>query len=550
VPQFIARRAGRQMKSHHEEIRREVEQRRFEVNTNLLRIYNYYRVFVGLALLAVFMTSLMGSRLGGLSPTAFLWSTLAYIAINLATAVAVQFLPRRFIQGQTTGAVLVVFDILALTWLTYLSGGVASGLGLLILVSVSTGSIIVTSRATAVLAATASIAVLYEEFYLSLTAPALHDDYFQAGVLGVFYFAFSLSIHHLARRIREDDLRAMTQAAELADLERLNRQIVQSMRTGIIVVDSNNRARMMNQSATALLGLAGDEELTRLPEPLEERLEDWRADSRLRAPPFQVEADTPEVRANFSAVRAGGDVTIFLEDTSELQQQAQQLKLAGLGRLSANIAHEIRNPLGAISHAAQLLRESQNLDEGETRLTQIIHNHCQRMNGVIENVLEMSRRSPSAPVRLRLKDLIEEFADSFREAVNDAIIDIDVMPEDTEIRVDRSQMSQVLTNLAGNGIRYSYEATGKPFVRLEGGIDPRTDRPYLNVIDRGPGVPNDQVANLFEAFHTTERAGTGLGLYISKELCETNQARLSYSRHADGGSCFRIAFAHPDRITA
>jgi two-component system sensor histidine kinase PilS (NtrC family) len=538
------------MKSHHEEIRREVEQRRFEVNTNLLRIYNYYRVFVGLALLAVFMTSLMGSRLGGLNPTAFLWSTLAYIAINLATAVAVQFLPRRFIQGQTTGAVLVVFDILALTWLTYLSGGVASGLGLLILVSVSTGSIIVTSRATAVLAATASIAVLYEEFYLSLTAPALHDDYFQAGVLGVFYFAFSLSIHHLARRIREDDLRAMTQAAELADLERLNRQIVQSMRTGIIVVDSENRARMMNQSAKALLGLAGDEELTRLPEPLEERLEDWREDSRLRAPPFQVETDTPEVRANFSAVRAGGDVTIFLEDTSELQQQAQQLKLAGLGRLSANIAHEIRNPLGAISHAAQLLRESQNLDEGETRLTQIIHNHCQRMNGVIENVLEMSRRSPSAPVRLRLKDLLEEFADSFREAVNDAIIDIDVMPEDTEIRVDRSQMSQVLTNLAGNGIRYSYEATGKPFVRLEGGIDPRTDRPYLNVIDRGPGVPNDQVANLFEAFHTTERAGTGLGLYISKELCETNQARLSYSRHADGGSCFRIAFAHPDRITA
>jgi two-component system sensor histidine kinase PilS (NtrC family) len=538
------------MTGQHDDIRREVEQRRFEVNANLLRIYNYYRVFVGLALLAIFMTSLMGSRLGGLNPTAFLWSILAYIAINLTAAVAVQFLPRRILQGQTISAALVVFDILALAWLTYLSGGVASGLGLLILVSVSTGSIMVTSRATALLAATASIAVLYEEFYLSLTTPALHDDYFQAGVLGVFYFAFALSIHHLARRIREDDIRAMTQAAELADLERLNRQIVQSMRTGIIVVDAENRVRMMNQSATALLGLAGDEALARLPEPLEERLEDWRENSRLRTPPFQVERDTPEVRANFSAVRAGGDVTIFLEDTSELQQQAQQLKLAGLGRLSANIAHEIRNPLGAISHAAQLLRESQNLDEGETRLTQIIHNHCQRMNGVIENVLEMSRRSPSAPVRLRLQDLLEEFADSFREAVNDAIIDIDVVPEDTEIRVDRSQMSQVLTNLAGNGIRYSYEATGKPFVRLEGGIDPRTDRPYLNVIDRGPGVPDDQVANLFEAFHTTERAGTGLGLYISKELCETNQARLSYSRHADGGSCFRIAFAHPDRITA
>ncbi|MDH3642010.1 MAG: HAMP domain-containing histidine kinase [Gammaproteobacteria bacterium] len=541
------------MISHHDEIIREIEQRRFDLGLGLLKVYNYYRVLVGLALLTVFSQELMGSRLGNLEPNLFLWVTLGYTMVNLGTALLVQVVPQRYFQDQYIGFSLVAYDIFALTWMAYLSGGVASGLGLLILVSVATGAIIVTGRATTLLAALASIAVLYEEFYLSLSAPLLHDDYFQAGVLGIFYFAFSISIHNLSKRIRENDIRALTQAAELTDLERVNRQIIQRMRTGIILVDRDNSVRMANQSARALVGQVDGTELTTLPLRLLERLQAWREDTNLRTAPFQVQPDTPEVRVNFSAVRAQGargDVTIFLEDTGEVQQQAQQLKLAALGRLSANIAHEIRNPLGAISHAAQLLSESHNLDKGDTRLTHIIHSHCQRMNGVIENVLEMSRRQLPSPVRLCVKEYLNEFAEAFKESVNEAVIDIEVAPSDTEIRVDKSQLGQVLTNLVGNGIRYSAEHADEPSVRLEGGIDPRTDRPYLNVIDRGPGVPDDQVANLFEPFFTTESAGTGLGLYISRELCEANQARLSYHRQPEGGSCFRITFAHPNRITA
>ncbi|MFK7916409.1 MAG: ATP-binding protein, partial [Pseudomonadales bacterium] len=131
----------------------------------------------------------------------------------------------------------------------------------------------------------------------------------------------------------------------------------------------------------------------------------------------------------------------------------------------------------------------------------------------------------------------------------EAIIDVAVNPPESEVRVDESQLQQVLTNLVGNGVRYSEGETGRSYVALQGGIDERTDRPYLNIIDEGPGVPDDQSDNLFEPFFTTENKGTGLGLYISKELCEANQARLSYERTAEGGSCFRINFAHPDRIT-
>jgi two-component system sensor histidine kinase PilS (NtrC family) len=541
------------MISHHDEIMREIEQRRFDLGLGLLKVYNYYRILVGLALLTVFSQQLMDSRLGNLEPGLFRWVALGYTTVNLGTALLVHVIPQRFFQGQTVGFSLVAYDIFALTWLTFLSGGVTSGLGLLILVSVTTGAIIVTGRATTLLAALASIALLYEEFYLSLSVPELHDDYFQAGVLGIFYFAFSISVHNLSKRIRENDIRALTQAAELTDLERMNRQIIQRMRTGIVLVDRDGNVRMANQSARSLVGQVESDEFDTLPPRLLERLNAWREDTNLRTPPFQVQSDTPEVRVNFSAVRAQGargDVTIFLEDTGEIQQQAQQLKLASLGRLSANIAHEIRNPLGAISHAAQLLSESHNLDKGDTRLTQIIHNHCQRMNGVIENVLEMSRRNPPSPVRLCVREYLNEFADGFNDAVTEAIIDIEVAPSDTEIRMDKSQLGQVLTNLVGNGIRYSAEQTDEPFVRLEGGVDSRTDRPYLNVIDHGPGVPEAQLANLFEPFYTTERTGTGLGLYISRELCEANQARLSYHRHDEGGGCFRITFAHPDRITA
>src|SRR5690606_32083092 len=170
----------------------------------------------------------------------------------------------------------------------------------------------------------ASMAVLYQEFYLSLTAPAFHDDYFQAGVLGALCFAAVIALQYLSQRVRDNDIRALTQAAELADLERVNRQIIQRMRTGIVVVDAADRVRMANRSARALLGVPPNEELIELPAVLRELLGEWRRDTERRARPFQVGLDTPEVRANFSAVRSddpGADVTIFLEDTSEIQQQ-------------------------------------------------------------------------------------------------------------------------------------------------------------------------------------------------------------------------------------
>ncbi|MGI9327190.1 MAG: two-component system sensor histidine kinase NtrB [Pseudomonadales bacterium] len=536
---------------HRAEFTDELRRRRAELTAGLLRIYGYYRVFVGLTLLLLVAQRFFSTRLGSLEPEYFLWGTWIYTGINLISVVLVQAIPRRVLERELPNFLLVALDILALVFLMYCSGGVASGMAGLILVAVAFGAIIVTGRRSTLLAAVAAIAVLYEEFYLSLSGGS--HDYFQAGVMGILYFVSSLTIQGFSKRLRDNDMRALTQAAELSDLERINRQIVQRMRTGIILVGAENEVRMTNQSALGLLALSDQEELQELPPAIIERLQQWRADTSFRPPPFQSRFDTPEIRINFFPVRtddADGDVTIFIEDTGEIQQQAQQLKLVSLARLSGSIAHEIRNPLSAVDHAAQLLRESTNLDKGDRRLTEIIHSHAQRMNGVVQNVLEMSRRKPPLPTRLELGALLEDFVTTFKESGNpDAIIEVDVSPPEAQVRIDESQMLQVLTNLVGNGIRYSEQESGRPYVALVGGIDERTERPYLNIIDEGPGVPEDQVDNLFEPFFTTENKGTGLGLYISRELCEANQARLSYERSASGGSCFRLNFAHPDRIS-
>ena len=303
------------MTTYRAEILDEVERRRLDLSIGLLRVYNYYRVLVGLGLVAAAAQTLIGSRFGQLDLDAFYLVASLYTLINLLSALALQFLPPRFFRSDLPALGLVLFDILMLTLLTFFSGGVSSGIGVLVLVSVAIGSILVTGRSVHLLPAFATIAVLYVEFYISLSYPDLHDDYFQAGILGALYFTAALSIQRISQRVRNNDLRALTQAAELADLERVNRQIVQRMRTGIVLVDHENQIRMANQSAMALMGQMQEEEgATHLPDALLAHLVDWRKDTQLRISPFHIRRDTPEVRVAFSAVRRdepAGDVTIF-----------------------------------------------------------------------------------------------------------------------------------------------------------------------------------------------------------------------------------------------
>jgi len=243
---------------------------------------------------------------------------------------------------------------------------------------------------------------------------------------------------------------------------------------------------------------------------------------------------------------------ILLDDQARLSQQAQQLKLASLGRLTASIAHEIRNPLGALSHAAQLLGETPGLGRAEERLVEIIGTHTRRMNEIVESVLQLSRRDAGHPETLRLRPWLEEFINEFTE-LNDLDaeqVSLAISPPTTEILADEVQLRQILNNICENSLRYGQPATGRYHLSLQGGLSREIRGPFVDIVDEGPGILPDLVSQLFEPFFTTDRSGgTGLGLYIARELAENNRARIEYIPVPTGGSCFRIVFADPRQQT-
>jgi two-component system sensor histidine kinase PilS (NtrC family) len=318
-------------------------------------------------------------------------------------------------------------------------------------------------------------------------------------------------------------------------------------------LDKNNQITMFNNAAAKLLSLGGNTSprLSGSPE-LQEKVELWQRTNKNPSPILQADSDTnDEVKVNFAKLDQdqNSHTLIFLEDNRAITQQAQQLKLASLGRLTASIAHEIRNPLAAISHASQLLSEDNNLPAGDKRLVEIIGSHTKRVNQIIENILQLSRRRISNPQTILLDEWLPKFISDYsasKSPTEKPFIDC-IAADPIQAKFDIGQLQQVLTNLCDNGLRYSHPPEDCPHLVLEAGIDLNTQQPYIKIIDFGDGITKENLAHLFEPFFTTENTGSGLGLYICKELCESNQALISYEHTHEGLSCFHIHLAHPDK---
>ena len=531
-------------------------------NSRILQIYNVYRVTLAIILLLSVLTGPNTTALGNHNPPLFLYTTLAYLGFSLLVLFILR--PKQTERArQRMLSTLFIIDILSVALLTYSSRGVLSGLGLLHLVTIAAGSILIVGRMSTFLAAIASIAIIYSEIYLSFTRNVLANQYVQSGLLGALLFATSLYLQALAERMRRSTLLAAQQASDILSLEQLNQLIIQRMRTGILVLGQQGNVITTNAAANQLLalqatddsenfGIAPNASPLPVPQILLDNLNHWKTNKTKRPPTFTVHSSGPQLQASFTYLTPHQDssVLVFLEDSSQIIQRVRKMKLASLGRLTASIAHEIRNPLGAISHATQLLAEDPQLSAADRRLLEIIMNHSARVNHIIDDVLHMSRHKQVSTQRINLHDWLTRFIESYREAHQiEGNIEIDIIPRSTEVRVITSQLEQIISNLMENGLRYSEKKTGQRSLQLKGGINDKDNNniPVLHIIDDGAGIDEKTEENLFEPFHTTEATGTGLGLYISKELCEANQAQLSYRRTKQGKSCFSIHFAHPDR---
>ena len=511
-----------------------------------LRLFGLYRLTLAGLFSALLFTGLGPEVIGRAAPAVYAATVLAYLAFAVAAGFAIRL---RWPDYDTQVLVQVLVDIVALTFLIYASGGIRSGFGMLLVVAIAGGGILTVGRTAVLFAALATIAVLIQEILAWLHFQ--QTAYTQAGMLGATLFATAYLAHFLAVRIRESERLAQQRGLDLANLSLLNQHIIQRMQSGILAVDAGDRVRLVNESARRLLNApeaAMGIPLGRLSPELARQVAEWRDGRQPASILVRPERGEVDLITSFAALESSqrGSLLVFLEDSSAVTQRAQQLKLASLGRLTASIAHEIRNPLGAIGHAAQLLAESEDLGEGDRRLTRIIREHTQRVNDIIENVGQLSRRRPVAPVELDLARWVPGFLEEFAQerGLAQGAVDSAVAEGPVAVRMDPTQLRQVVTNLCENGLRYSREA---PLLRLEAGVNAQTERPFLDVYDSGPGVDPEAAESLFEPFFTTEGSGTGLGLYIARELCELNQASLSHLGNTEKGHGFRISFSHPQR---
>ena len=372
---------------------------------NVSVVYNIYRVVLPLVLLATYVANPETAPLGALDPELFVQVSATYAIFGIVVAF---FTPsgRGIVKVSQFLTGTLIVDILATTLLIYSCGGISSGLGLLLIVTIASGSILIRGRISTFLAAVAALAIIFSELYLTLTLEDPPNQIIQTGIFGIVLFATALYIQTLTQRIYNDALLADKQAADIIELEKLNNAIIQRMRTGVVVASPDLRIISMNRAARPTLGPILDKAKTTddyefiLPSALKEQLSLWKINRKRQPQPILIPNTSKQVQLSFALLNpdsdpdSESDVLIFVEDNRQIVQRVRQMKLASLGRLTAGIAHEVRNPLGAISHASQLLRESNTVAEDDMRMIEIILDHCNRVNMIIEDVLDASRLYP------------------------------------------------------------------------------------------------------------------------------------------------------------
>lgn len=526
-----------------------------EQNWKLLSLYNYYRLIISISAAVLALGGAALPPFGLSSPRLFLIASVTYATVSF---VSLETIRRQRPEFETQATFQIFADITLITFLMHASGGLSSGLGLLLLVAVAGSSLMLGKKMTVLYAALATIAALVEHSWDWWTGGQIDvsqvvQGYPQVGMLGIGLFATATLGYTLATRLRATEALAERRGVDLANLSQLNALIIQRMHSGVLICDRGGRIRMMNQTAATFLGLSGDSMktgLARASAELANHLTQSLANPtrRTRSPVKTRRGYT--VIPRFIVLGEPPNHTgtlIFLEDAAVLKQQAQQLKMAALARLTASIAHEIRNPLGAIANAAQLLGEGAPKDREDNRLVRIIGDQTRRMNVIVENITQLSRRDQVNPVMLPLQPWLEEFMQHFAQTLKIPREAFAVYgAEDLQVCIDPDQFYQVVGNLSQNALRHSPPFSGNLLVKFQGGTN-SNGQPFLDVIDWGRGVPEKIRDQIFEPFFTTTPKGTGLGLYIARELCEGNGATLDYYPGAGGvGSRFHVTFARAE----
>ena len=517
-----------------------------------LHFLNLYRLLVSGIFVSLIFSNIQIKPFGDTNPELFQIVSFAYFIASILSGITIRWRwPALGFQTHTQ----IIFDFCAILLIMYSSGGIQSGVGLLLLIPIAAISILSMGRSALFYAACISIALLIDQSYLQLTDGSTR--YAQAGLLGAILFLTALLTNYLVHKTKESVEIASQREVDLANMEQLTQFIMQRMQTAVMVVDYLGNVRLINDTAINLLKLPSknnkqsknnQKNLYEYSLELGEMFQCWKADPKFKVTNIQPGGSSTHLTPRFAPLgnKKDSGAVVFIEDNAELEQQAQQLKLASLGRLTASIAHELRNPLAAIRHAGELLNESPSLEETDKRLTEIIEKQSVRVNDIIGTVLDLSRRQKTEQETVNLFQWIQEFLNDYIQLPKERFY-LKFESEDLEVHFDPQHLQQIFNNLVQNALRHTtkHNQHFRPVV-ITAGIDSVNKNTFLQVMNYGQSVAHEDLAKLFEPFFTTESAGTGLGLYIARELAMSNSARLEYIEVKDG-ACFQLSFADPRR---
>lgn len=477
-----------------------------------------------------------------------------YLALAIASLGLSTRARHRFTLQVVAG---ITVDVVVISVLYIAAGGARSGLSILFLFPLAGGAILLPMVPALFTASVATLVMLVQSGIDQLRYDA-EPSFSQSGMSGAAFFATVLVLNRLAQRLMRQEKLAADNEARLQAQQAINRIVIADTGDGILVLDRQSQLHAANPAAARMLGLeAGPAaSLPRLSDvpalaPLAEAYRAWLEVSEgaatigtpwlVRLRPGAEEVDTTHARLRFVPVPGVGDgeqrCVVFLQDVSEIENRAQQLKLASMGRLTASIAHEVRNPLSAISYAISLMAE-EDLPPAQRRLAQIVDENAVRLNRLVEDILKLSRKAQQGEEAISLEAALRSIIADFEttHGVTPGVIAVSDLAG-LSVSFDPMHLREVIVNLLANALRYASNTPASIHVfavAARQGVE-------LHVEDDGPGITPEVRAHLFEPFYTTSSKGTGLGLYLARELCLNNGAMLDYEYRADSGRSERIA---------
>ncbi len=472
----------------------------------------------------------------------------------------------------------LALDVIILSLLLYTAGAPDLQLTMLYMVVVAASFMLLHGSQALIITLLAIIFVIYQQFFYAIANSMSLANLGNALLMSASFLAVGGLSWSISQRLVQLEKVAVRHAKEVERLNSINQEVISQMVNGVIVID-DQQVVLANLAAYQLLSIPSRHDNQSKPVAAfeqqlgQQHLQLFNACLSVAAgltrtfiyelPAVANSSIIGKLRVDIIPLKDDSKL-IILEDLRREQASAQQLKLASLGQLTASIAHEIRNPLAAISQASQLLIEdviesemdndnalnpfaNNNINSqmtGNHELYKMIFSQTKRVNRIIEDVLKLSRQQTANQQTIILADWMPVFLDNYFKG-HDVFLHVLTQPT---ISFDIHQLEQVLINLINNGLRYSSYAHPHAFVEIE--IYCADNDVIIDVLDGGTGVNADDLISLFNPFFTTEQSGTGLGLYLSQAFCEANQARLLYVPEHQK-TCFRLIFpaVHNDIVS-